>query len=178
MTASFADAQTLQTERLVLAPLRAIDADEMCVVLAEMSLHEFTGGRPHTLDELRARYKRLARGHSDDGAQRWLNWIVRLGDDESAAGTVQATVSGVGEERVASVAWVIGVPWQKRGFASEATRAIVAWLTAQGITRITANIHTKHEASEKVATRAGFAATDELVDGERVWRLRAALTTR
>jgi RimJ/RimL family protein N-acetyltransferase len=85
-----------------------------------------------------------------------------------ATGTVQATVAT--EQGTAEVAWVIGVPWQGRGYASEATQAVVAWLESTGLGTIDAHIHPSHLASEVVATRAGLSPTDELVDGERVWR--------
>ena len=70
----------------------------------------------------------------------------------------------------AEVAWVIGVPWQGRGYATEAAQALVAWLEGVGVTTITAHIHPDHEASAVVASRAGLSPTTELEDGERVWR--------
>jgi RimJ/RimL family protein N-acetyltransferase len=150
----------------VLTPLRPSDADAMADVLGDEALHEFTGGHPLGLLELRRRYERLVAG-PDDPDESWLNWIVRRADDGAAIGTVQATVTG----RAAEIAWVIGVRWQGRGFAGEAATALVRWLREQGLPVITANIHPDHHASAGVAARAGLAVTDEEVDGERVWRV-------
>ncbi|MDQ0748669.1 RimJ/RimL family protein N-acetyltransferase [Streptomyces africanus] len=83
-------------------------------------------------------------------------------------GTVQATVA---EDRCAEFAWVVGSPWQGRGFASEAARGLVAWLRGQGVQTITAHIHPDHLASAAVAAGAGLAATEEEQDGEVRWRL-------
>lgn len=83
----------LITERLILTPLRAEDADEMLMVLDDERLHEFIGGRPLTLEELRARYQGLAAGSSRPD-ETWLNWIVRRSSDSQAMGTVQATITG------------------------------------------------------------------------------------
>jgi hypothetical protein len=47
------------TTRLELAPLAVRDAEEMVAVLGDERLRTFTGGRPPTLEELRARYARL-----------------------------------------------------------------------------------------------------------------------
>jgi len=80
------------TARLVLAPLAVGDAEEMVAVLGDERLHAFTGGRPPTLAELRARYARLVAGRSPDGSEQWRNWIVRLRDGR-AVGTVQATIT-------------------------------------------------------------------------------------
>ena len=160
----------IATERLDLAPLRPEDADEMVAVLADPGLHVFTGGEPPTLDELRGRYERQSAGRSADGTETWHNWTLRLRPGGEAMGFVQATITGAGEERVADIAWVVGAAWQGHGYASEAARALVAWLEASEFGTITAHIHPDHAASKLVARAAGLAPTDELEDGERVWR--------
>lgn len=162
---------TLTTTRLRLTPLTPDDADEMLGVFGDVAMYEFTGGAPPTLDQLRARYRRLAVGHSDDHRQRWHNWVVRLADDGCGVGVVQATVTADGSS--ADVAWEIGVVWQGRGIASEASAAMVSWLAGQGVTTISASVHPDHHASAAVAARAGMTATDETNDGEIVWRYSA-----
>jgi RimJ/RimL family protein N-acetyltransferase len=168
----------IETGRLVLTPLREADAPEMAMVLGDPRLHEFTGGEPLALPDLSARYRRWEAG-SGTSAEDWLNWIVRVRDTgavATAAGTVQATVTRRPGVPAASgeIAWVIGVPWQGQGYAAEAATALVAWLTAAGVTPVTASIHPRHRASERVAERAGLAPTSQTVDGERVWRHQPA----
>lgn len=58
----------------------------MAAVLGHQRLHEFIGGRPATLTELRHRYARLAAGSSDPD-ELWLNWIVRRRADSQAVAT-------------------------------------------------------------------------------------------
>ena len=154
--------ETIRTARLVLTPLVPDDADEMAVVLGDERLHEFMGGRPASREELRARYVRWAFG-SGTADEHWLNWVVRAGGEP--VGWVQATVTG----RCAEVAWVIGVPWQGNGYAGEAAVALVGWLRGRGADPITATIHPDHRASAAVATRAGLTATEDMVDGEKLW---------
>ena len=163
-------AAPIPTERLLLEPLRPEHADEMVGVLADERLHDFIGGRPLELGELRDRYRHLAAGRSADGRQVWLNWVVRGRHDGAAMGTVQATVTPAEGPR-ALVAWVIGTPWQRRGVATEAARALIEWLRDQGVRTIAAHVHPKHEASQQVARRVGLVPTDEECEGERVWRL-------
>ncbi|MGN9908709.1 GNAT family N-acetyltransferase [Phytohabitans sp. LJ34] len=166
------EAAPIDTERLVLTPLRPADADAMVDVLGDVRLHEFIGGQPAGRADLRRRYERLAAG-SGDPDQVWLNWIVRRGTDDQPVGTVQATVTRDGDRWSAAIAWVVGTRWQGQGFATEAARAMVAWLRERGADVITANIHRDHHASAAVAARAGLTATTEEVDGERVWRAEA-----
>lgn len=165
------------TERLELTPLRLADADEMVAVLADPSLYAFIGGEPPTLDGLAERYRTQVAGNSSDEHETWHNWIVRE-QSGGAVGFVQATVvesdgdpgGQLGVQRSAEIAWVIGTPWQGRGYATEAAGALVAWLEGGGVSSIVAHVHPDHRASEAVAERAGLDPTDERVDGERTWR--------
>jgi len=157
----------LATERLVLGPLGVADAAEMATVLSDPELYAFTGGEPPSRHELEVRYARWVAGRSADGAEEWHNWIVRRLNDGVAVGTVQATIY-VGRS-TADIAWVIGRPWQGQGFATEAARALAAWLVERGL-GITAHVHPGHAASAEVARRAGLLPTDQVEDGEVVWR--------
>ena len=160
-------AARIQTARLVLVPLRVGDAEEMAEVLAAPSLYAFTGGEPPSADELRERYATQVEGGPRDGDEAWRNWIVREGADGPATGYVQATVTG----DVADVAWVIGEPWQGRGYASEAAQAMVGWLARNGVRTVIAHIHPEHDASATVADRVGLKPTLTVEEGERVWRM-------
>jgi RimJ/RimL family protein N-acetyltransferase len=165
----------ITTRRLTLWPLRELDAAEMVVVLGDERLHEFIGGRPATPGELADRYRGLVAG-SGRADELWLNWIVRLaapddGSEGAAIGTVQATVEAGGAGPTAAIAWVIGLPWQGNGYATEAARALVSWLAAWRPLTIIACVHREHLASQRVAGRAGLVPTDREVDGERVWEL-------
>ncbi|WP_406200818.1 GNAT family N-acetyltransferase [Kitasatospora sp. NBC_01560] len=159
-------AAMLRTDRLDLVPLGPGHADEMAAVLADPALHAFTGGAPDTADALRARYARLAAG-SPDPAVAWGNWALRLRADGRLAGYVQATVG----PDTAELAWVVGTPWQGRGLAAEAARAVLGHLRAAGTTTVLAHIHPDHPASAAVARSLGLAPTDERQDGEVRWRL-------
>lgn len=85
-------ASTIRTPRLTLEPLAIEHAEEMASLLDDLSLYEFTGGSPSTLEQLRDTYTRQVVGRSPDGARGWLNWIVRRAATGSALGTLQATL--------------------------------------------------------------------------------------
>jgi RimJ/RimL family protein N-acetyltransferase/predicted nucleic acid-binding protein len=157
----------LATRRLDLTPLRVDDATDMIEVLGDERLYSFIGGQPPTLDELRQRYRLLEAGQSTDGTEEWHNWIARLRSGGDAIGTVQATI--VDRGRKAAIAWVVGVPWQRQGFATEAALALVGWLEGRSVSTITAHVHPDHAASARVAERIGLSPTGEFEDGEQVW---------
>jgi RimJ/RimL family protein N-acetyltransferase len=160
---------TLAAGPVRIVPLSAADAVELAPLLDDPALHEFTGGEPLSYAKLEQRYRRLERGAPAGVDERWLNWVIRLVDDGRAIGTVQATVRG----REAAVAWVVARPWQGRGLATAAARALVTWLLAGGHD-VRAHIRPGHVASERVARAAGLESTEEWFEGERVWRVSPA----
>ena len=173
-------AGTIDGDRVRLVPLTPGDADELFPVLDDERLHAFIGGRPASAGELRRRLEEWAAERSPGGREAWLNWIVRSTDDGRVLGTTQATVvrasSGLraAPGLRADVAWTIASSDQGRGLGSEAARAMVVWLVDRGADRIDAHVRPDHAASAGVARSAGLTATDEIVDGEVVWRLAVA----
>ena len=163
-------AQPLASRRLLLEPLRVDHADELAPVLSDRSLYRFTGGAPPTAAELRARFEAQTQGGSPDGRSCWLNWVVREQATNRVVGTVQATVKLGGSAPVADLAWVIGASHQGNGFAKEAAAAMAAWLREQGVGRLRAQIHPRHEASNQVARSIGLEQTGTIVDGELRWQ--------
>ena len=157
----------LSSARLRLVPVTVADAGEMVRVLSGAALYAFTGGSPPGLDELRARYARQAAGRSPGGQEEWHNWILRREPGGEAIGYVQATI--VEDGRRAEIAWVVGLDWQGRGYATEAARALVTWLDARGTTVIQAHIHPGHAASAAVAWRAGLRPAGTFQAGEQLW---------
>ncbi len=160
----------LESDRLVLEPLRVEHADELVPVLNDPALHEFIDGRPAGAEELRARFGRQVRGHSPDGSERWLNWVVRLRATGAPVGTVQATVSFQQASAIANLAWVIGTAHQGQGLAKETAGLVAAWLREQGVARLGARVHPRHAASNAVARSIGLAPTRDIVDGEIQWQ--------
>ena len=161
---------SIETERLVLCPLRVTDAAEMVSVLSDTSLYEFTGGEPPTVSELTNRYQQQTAG-SGTPDEHWCNWIIRVRSRDRAVGFVQATVVG----ELADLAWVLGARDQGCGFATEAVMAVSDWLAGRSVRRIEAHIHPRHEASQAVAERIGMVRTGECDDeDEEIWGLTFA----
>jgi len=165
-------AEPLRTPRLDLVPMETGHAEEMAVVLGDPALYGFIGGTPATPSALRDRYARMTAGAPQPEVS-WCNWVLALRGEGCLAGTVQATVAPDGDGPSAEIAWVVGVPWQGRGLATEAARALAGWLRARGVRTLVAHVHPDHHASAAVAAAAGLAPTGEWHDGEVRWRSAA-----
>ena len=177
----------LNTARLRLEVLSVSHAAEAFVAFDDARLHEFIGGAPLSCRSTAERYARLETGRSADGAQLWFNWMLREAGSGELVGTVQATLQHDGASDaddshdcdcdcdcdcdgvIASLAWVVALPFQRRGYATEAARAVTTWLGHAGIVRTRAYVHPRNLASAAIARSLGMARTTTLVDGEVLW---------
>lgn len=165
------------TDRLLLEPLAVRHAAEMAETLSSSpDLFTHIGGTSPSVSELERLYALQSVGASPDGEAGWLNWIIRDATRSIAVGYVQATVTRADARNQADIAWVIGADHQRQGFATEAARAMVAWLADRHVTELRAAIHPDNTASNRVAERLGLQQTDEIDDGEVIWH--AEMRTR
>ena len=164
----------LQTKRLSIDPICPPDAASLAVALSDPGLYHFIGGEPPSVEALAGRIQRWLAGPARAG-EAWHNWAIRLASDGTVIGHLQATVTGAatGAGAAADIAWILAVRWQGRGYASEAAIQLVRWLGSMNVDDVTAHIHPDHVASARVAERAGLEPTDDVEDGERVWRRSA-----
>ena len=164
------EAWTLRSERLALSPMVRDDACDLFGLLRDGALHRFTGNAPPaSVDDVRERIRLREGRRSPEGDELWLNWTLRLRSSGQVVGYVQA---GVGEG-TADLAWVIGVPFQDRGYATEAGRRAAAWIRKHlEVSELRAAIHPDHAASCRVAAHVGMRPSGELTDeGEEVWTM-------
>src|SRR5262245_39496781 len=123
----------LKTSRLDVIPITRHHAAEMFDILSSPELYVLTGGHsPKDVGELAAQYASWEKHVSPDGTELWLNWVLRLRSEDQLIGHAQA---GVSSEH-ADVAWVVGVEWQKRGFATEAVTAVLEFLRRLDVRRV------------------------------------------
>lgn len=96
--------------------------------------------------------------HSPDGTELWLNWTVFEG--QQVIGTIQASVTLV--DQSAAVAYVFGPMFWGQGYATEAMRALLDFLSGLGVGRARANLDTRNVASARLVERLGFVRVAEL----------------
>ena len=138
---------------LALEPLEARHAEEMFAVLKEPGLYRHLDyPPPASADELRQRYAKLESRKSPDGAEHWLNWVVRA-PDKAALGYVQSTVIG----NVAWIAYVFGSRHWGRGHATASMRAVMEHLASDcGVRLFRASVEADNARSVRLLERLGF----------------------
>jgi len=154
----------LETARLVLEPLLPEHADKLYPSLREPDLYEFLDDEPPvTASVLEERYRRWSKGRSADGREIWLNWAARVRGTDEYVGWFQSTV--VGDE--AQIAYLVFVPYQRQGYAREASEAVIHHLTADlHVKVIRATADAKNAASIALAKSLGLRETGSVEDGD------------
>ena len=143
-----------ETERLRLEPIRESHAAEMFELLSDPAMYRFVPqDPPESIEALAARYHRLETRCSPDGEEAWLNWVARLRDTNVCIGIVQVTLLKDGR---AQLAYEVGVPYWRRGFATETCSRVIQALFDQGATEVRAELDTRNEASIALLERLGF----------------------
>src|SRR5688500_10609795 len=145
----------LESDRLLLEPLVADHAGVLFAPLRDEALYAFISEDPPTsADALAERYRRWSPRQSPDGEKAWLNWAMRRRADGEYVGTIQATVQ---QDGVAFIAYMVFAQFQRRGYATEACQALIAYLAGQpGVTTLVAEIDTRNLASIALVERLGF----------------------
>ena len=165
------EAWTLQSSRLNLTPMVQRDAPDLFALLRDPALHEFsTDPPPAHSDEVQERIRVWESRRSPTQDDLWLNWTLRLRQSGLAVGYIQATVN----EYAAELAWVIGAPFQRQGYATEAAQRVATWaLDYFNVAELRASIHPNHIASQRVAAHVGLQPSGVYThEGEELWVVR------
>jgi [ribosomal protein S5]-alanine N-acetyltransferase len=145
----------LETERLFLEPILPAHAPVMYKRMQEEQLYRFIPqDPPDTPRALEDRYDFLSARRSPDGREAWLNWAVRERSSGEYAGTLEATVYDKG---TAIIAYMVFVPYQRRGIAAEACGRLLQHLFEDyRVGMVAAEIDTRNIASIALVENLGF----------------------
>jgi RimJ/RimL family protein N-acetyltransferase len=117
---------TIVADICILEPQMATHAREMFVALSDPAIYEFENNPPQSEEWLANRFKMLESTKSPDGKQLWLNWVVRLPNQE-LAGYVQATVL---EKGMCYVAYELASKYWRKGLGRSAVTAMLRELAS------------------------------------------------
>lgn len=177
------DADPLRTERMLLRPIRASDADDVYEYqrLPEVLRYipwperDRLEGRQHTLK--RARARRLE--HDDDAVIFAMELVgepsVSISTTDAAAdrapsdrviGDVMIRVGSV-EHAQLELGWVVHPAFQRRGLAAEAAAAVMAFAFARlGAHRVSALLDARNAASATLCERLGMRREATILEEE------------
>jgi RimJ/RimL family protein N-acetyltransferase len=178
---TFREAPELVTARLVLRGHRLGDFADCASMWADPDVTRYISGRPVPREEA---WMKLLRNVGHWSLRGFGFWVVR----ERGSGAFVGEV-GLGEfkrdmvlttEGVPEIGWVVAPAAHKKGFATEAARAALAWFDAQiGMPRTSCLIHPDNAPSLRVAAKCGYDETLRTTyKGQPVVLLHRELATR
>ncbi len=158
---------SLSTPRLVLEPQLVQHASEYFDVMQSEDIYQWISLRPPTsVEALRARWTRLESRVSLDKSAAWLNWVVRRSSDGQCLGGIDAEITTANE--ATNVGYLFAPGFWGQGYATESVSAVVAHLSAMGVTRMVATVTVGNEASSRVLEKVGFVRTRVLRDHDTI----------
>jgi RimJ/RimL family protein N-acetyltransferase len=156
----------LQTERLDCEPITAEHAAALFDALQNPSLYTYIPQEaPVDVKALTTRFRRLAdEPHSADGSELWLNWVIRVRDTGSYAGTLEASVMS---DAAAYIAYFVFEAHQRKGYAKEGVAALLEHLfDTHSVDVAVAEIDTRNAASIALVNSLGFECVARTVDAD------------
>jgi len=160
---------TLETERLILRPLRPEHAATFWDVLRHPEIYEWIDRPPpQTPADIEARFTRIAECIVPGRDDQWLNWTVWRREDEAPLGVVEATVPPF---NAPEVAYMFAPSAWGGGYAFEAMQAVLAALSQSGAGSFKATIDTRNTRSRALLQRLGFRWSETReAENEEIWR--------
>ena len=148
----------LRTERLVLRGHGVEDFRNSAALWGDARVTRFITGRPSPPSESWTRLLKYAGHWALLGFGYWLGEERATGRFVGEAGLADFKRDiKPGFEGAPEAGWVLAPGAQGKGYATEATRAVLAWGEAElGMQRCVCIIDPKNEASARVADKCGF----------------------
>lgn len=151
------------SQRIILEPLQASHAAQMFDGLQDIRAYTFIpSDPPASLAALTSRYEKLESRISPDGAESWLNWMVRLQAEQTYIGFVQATIDIA--HNTALIAYHIFPAHWGHGFGREAVAAMLSEIHQHhNVREASALIDTRNAASIKLVKALGFSLRKTII---------------
>ena len=159
---------TIETERLILRPLRADDVDDLFEYQSHPEIVRYIPWPERTREQV---IEALNKAISE-----CKNSLLESGDFILLAWELKSTGKVIGQsnsglestrDQLADIGWVTHQDFQRQGYAYEATHALMDYVFKNyPIHRLIANIDTRNPESAKLAEKLGMRREGEFIESE------------
>jgi RimJ/RimL family protein N-acetyltransferase len=159
---------TLTTARLQLRPFTPADAPRVQELAGQREIADAMISIPHPYVEGMAETWIACHAAAFDAGEE-VHFAVQLKHSDEVIGAIELRRIDTNHSLAELSLWV-GVDWWGRGYALEATRAVVDYAFGQlGLNRVYAHYMTRNSASRRVLEKAGFQSEGLLRERVRKW---------
>ena len=144
----------LTTDRLVLRRFRPSDAESLAAyrTLPEVARYQ-SWQAPYSVEKARYAIETMAAMDPDEPG--WFQYAVELTDGHVHIGDVGVNLHD--NRRQADIGYTFAPPWQGRGYATEAVRAVLDHLfRVKGVHKVSAECDARNGPSYQLLERVGF----------------------
>jgi RimJ/RimL family protein N-acetyltransferase len=146
--------QDIVTDRLILRDLGPADAEFMLLYRSDPDVSRYQSWEPASVDQLRSYFEELA-GMDPDTPGAWYQLGIALRSGGELIGDCGIHV--LDDSRLAEIGISVAPRFQRRGYATEALRAIVGYLFGKlRKHRVSASIDPRNTGSIRLMQRLGF----------------------
>jgi len=169
----------LTTPRLLLEPIVESHAEELWELFRDEELHRYVPFEPISIEKQRERCAKWSRRHAPDGSELWLNWAARdqrpgispsISPSISSSGPPKLVAhfqAGVKPDHTASIGYLVGLGFQRQGFAFEGLTAVFEYLRdTLGVREVRAWSDTRNHASHRLAEKLGMTQVEVIKDAD------------
>ena len=174
----------LWTEHLILRRYRPDDAEQLYESLGtDPEMSRYSGWNPYASPEMaQETVRRFIDSYNDDNV---YSWVMDVNGDDVVAGTIGAYDY---DNNQIEVGFSVAGAWQGRGFATEALKTVLEYLTEnEGINCVTAWCASENTGSRKAMEKAGMQlvrvetgglAVDDRIYDKMIYEYRCWLAER
>lgn len=145
---------TLHTERLLLRPFTEVDAESLFALQSSALAMRYWDAPPWSDQSRATRFLERCRTMADEGTG--VRLVIEQPDDGAFVGWCGLTRWDPGH-RSAGVTYALAERFWGRGFATEATRALLGWaFETLDLNRVQTETDTRNLASARVLEKLGF----------------------
>ena len=168
ITSSSAAPILIETERLILRPLRISDVDDLYEYQSDAEIVRYIPWPVRSREQvIEALEKALNIGKSELNEENdfiILAWALK--SSGKVIGQSNTSLKSTNDQ-LADIGWVTHPDYQRQGFAYEATRALMKYVFGNfQIHRIIADIDTRNPESAKLAEKLGMRREGEFINSE------------
>jgi RimJ/RimL family protein N-acetyltransferase len=146
--------QDIVTDRLILRDLGPADAEVMMQYRSEPDVSRFQSWEPSSVEQLRSYFEKLARMDPDTPGA-WYQLGIALRSSGELIGDCGIHI--LDDPRLAEIGITVAPRFQRRGYATEALRAIVGYLFGKlRKHRISASVDPRNTGSIRLMHRLAF----------------------
>ena len=144
-----------KSKRLIFESLIGSHSNDLFTIMNNQKIYKYVDESPYTnKDKLLKRYDFLSKGASPGSNQEWLNWAIKLKNNNNYIGVLQATIY---KNQRTEIGYLLSPKYWSNGYGTEAVKYLCNYLLKyKNVKIIIASIDTQNLCSINLVEKLHF----------------------